>query len=139
MNAQTPPKAAAATPVDCHKLSFVEVQLNEKITSGLVNSGVTHNYMAVKRAVDLGLKVQAGMSSFKAVNSLAKKVVGIVRDAPTTVGMWQGHMDYMVIEMDDFKLILGQEFLRLGFRCGDPTSGVAHVHGFKVTGHGEDN
>lgn len=57
--------------------------------------------------------MQADAFSFKAVNSPFKMIHGIVRDIPLNVGSWEGCMDLIVIEMDDFKLILGQDFLKI--------------------------
>ena len=107
-------EATAAKPENLNKLCFVETVLRGKVTMGLIDSGATHNYLSAKRAKELGMDVQPGTSSFKAVNSPARKVAGVVRDALVKVGMWQGRMTLMVIEMDDFELILGQEFLRKG-------------------------
>lgn len=57
--------------------------------------------------------MQADAFSFKAVNSPFKTIHGIVQDIPLNVGSWEGCTDLTVIEMDDFELILGQDFLKI--------------------------
>jgi hypothetical protein len=48
----------------------------------------------------------------KAVNSMAKPIVGCVRSVKVKVGQAEGRTLFTVMKMDDFKLILGMEFLR---------------------------
>lgn len=114
INATEQPKAMVAKPENRNKLCYVEAQLSGKYTVAMVDTRATHNFISAGRARDLGLKVQADACSFKAVNSPFKKIHGIIWDIPLKVGSWQGRMDLRVIEMDDFELILGQEFLKIG-------------------------
>jgi len=46
----------------------------------------------------------------KGVNSRAK-VVGLAHEVPVKIKDWQGRLDFTVMEMNDFDMILGQDFL----------------------------
>ena len=47
----------------------------------------------------------------KVVNSTALPVVGIVKRAEIQLGGWSGFVDFVVVGMDDFDVVLGMEFL----------------------------
>ena len=50
-------------------------------------------------------------SKIKAVNSKAKLVLGITYIVKFKVGEWTGKMNFLVMELDDFNVILSDEFL----------------------------
>ena len=47
----------------------------------------------------------------KAVNSTALPVVGVVKRAVIQLGGWSDFVDFVVVGMDDFDVVLGMEFL----------------------------
>lgn len=94
-------------------MCFVDAHLEGQCISTLVDLGATHNYISAKKAKAMGLKVQPGTSSFKVVTSPTQNISGIIRDVPISVGILHSKMDMMAIEMDEFELVLGQEFLRI--------------------------
>ncbi|GJT50986.1 ATP-binding cassette subfamily C member 8 [Tanacetum coccineum] len=47
----------------------------------------------------------------KAVNSPAKAIHGVAKDVQGKIGEWEGTIDFSVVPMDDFKVVLGLEFL----------------------------
>ena len=59
----------------------------------------------------LGLKVSKCPSKINAVNSEAKPVLGIAYGVKFKVGEWTGKVNFLVMELDDFDVILGDEFL----------------------------
>ena len=46
----------------------------------------------------------------KAVNSPAKPIAGITQGVHATLGTWSGKLDFSIVPMDDFKIVLGMEF-----------------------------
>ena len=46
----------------------------------------------------------------KAVNSPAKPIAGIAQGVHITLGTWSGKLDFSIVPMDDFKMVLGMEF-----------------------------
>ncbi|KAA0046480.1 gag-asp_proteas domain-containing protein [Cucumis melo var. makuwa] len=47
----------------------------------------------------------------KAVNSVALPIVGLVNRSTIKLGGWKGPVDFVVVKMDDFDVVLGMEFL----------------------------
>ncbi|KAK3031398.1 hypothetical protein RJ639_037396 [Escallonia herrerae] len=60
----------------------------------------------------LGLTLEKGCGRVKAINSSTQPVAGIARSVLIKIGPYEGRTNFSVVIMDDFKLILGLEFLR---------------------------
>ena len=92
-------------------LSYVQVEMNENKAKGMLDSGATHNFVADWMVQMLGLRVSKCPSKIKIVNSEAKPVLGIAYGVKLKVGEWTGKVNFLVMELDDFDVILGDEFL----------------------------
>nr|GFC40010.1 putative retrotransposon Gag domain, aspartic peptidase domain protein [Tanacetum cinerariifolium] len=92
-------------------LQYVEATINDVKVHALVDSGVTHNFVAVDEAERLGINATKGSGTIKAVNSPAKPIHGVAKDARAKIGEWKGTIDLSVVPMDNFKVVLGLEFL----------------------------
>nr|GEZ66015.1 Gag-Asp_proteas domain-containing protein [Tanacetum cinerariifolium] len=77
----------------------------------LVDSGATHNFMAVDEAKRLGINATKGSGTIKAVNLEVKPIHEVAKDVRAKIGEWEGTIDLSVVPMDDFKVVLGLEFL----------------------------
>ncbi|KAK8694418.1 hypothetical protein V6N13_071971 [Hibiscus sabdariffa] len=97
--------------IETKGLLFVDVAINGKATRAMVDTGVSHNFISPKEATRLGVKVTGAKGSIKAVNSTAKPIHGIAQELKTTVGTWSSSLNFSIVPMDDYKLILGNEFL----------------------------
>ncbi|KAL4333573.1 hypothetical protein GQ457_07G007230 [Hibiscus cannabinus] len=97
--------------IETKGLLFVDVAINGKATRAMVDTGASHNFISPKEATRLGVKVTRGKGSIKAVNSAAKPIHGIAQEVKTDVGTWSGRLNFSIVPMDDYKLILGIEFL----------------------------
>ena len=106
---QAAPKAKAKA--KAKGLLYVDTKINRKPTRTMIDSGVSHNFVSVDEVQRLGLKVVDGEGSIKAVNSAVQRVREVVRGVKTTLGTWQGHLDFSVVPMDDYKVTLRMEFL----------------------------
>ncbi|KAK2966449.1 hypothetical protein RJ640_005428 [Escallonia rubra] len=93
-------------------LLYMEAKLNGKLAHVLVDTGVTHNFITTGEAERLGLNVVDGGGWLKTVNAEAKPLQGTVRRVEMCLGKWKGFVDFSVARMDDFKVVLGLDFLR---------------------------
>nr|GFA63029.1 hypothetical protein [Tanacetum cinerariifolium] len=92
-------------------LQYVEATINGVKVHGLVDTGVTHKFVADDEAKRLGINTTKGSGTIKAVDSPAKAIHGVAKDVRAKIGEWEGTIDLSVVSMDDFKVVLGLEFL----------------------------
>ncbi|KAK4387227.1 hypothetical protein Sango_2593300 [Sesamum angolense] len=93
-------------------LMFVDVKIHGKPIRAMIDTGATHNYLASAEVERLGLVLEKGVGQVKAINSAAQPFVGVAKSVLIKVGPFEGKTNLFVVVMDDFKLILGLEFLR---------------------------
>uniref|UniRef100_A0A0D2ZSS8 Aspartic peptidase DDI1-type domain-containing protein n=1 Tax=Brassica oleracea var. oleracea TaxID=109376 RepID=A0A0D2ZSS8_BRAOL len=92
--------------------SFEKARSNDKPTRVMVDTGATHNFMTLDEAVRLGVKWSKKDGWMKTVNARAQPVNGIARGVGMKLGSWSGPVNFSVIPMDDFKVVLGMDFMR---------------------------
>nr|GEU48103.1 hypothetical protein [Tanacetum cinerariifolium] len=92
-------------------LQYVEATINGVKVHALVDSGATHNFMVNDEAKRLGINATKGSGTIKTVNSPAKAIHGVTKDVRAKIGEWEGTIDLSMVPMDDFKVVLGLEFL----------------------------
>ncbi|CAN6705190.1 unnamed protein product [Malus baccata var. baccata] len=90
---------------------FVDVKTGDKTTRVLVDTGVTHNFMTSEEATRLGLRVTKEPGSMKTVNSTATPIVGVARNVQVDIGTWKGNINFTVVKMDDYGVVIGLEFM----------------------------
>ncbi|KAL2224126.1 UNVERIFIED_CONTAM: Retrovirus-related Pol polyprotein from transposon, partial [Sesamum indicum] len=93
-------------------LMFVDVKIHGKPIRAMIDTGATHNYLASAEVERLGLVLEKGVGRVKAINSAAQPIAGVAKSVLIKVGSFEGKTNLSVVVMDDFKLILGLEFLR---------------------------
>jgi hypothetical protein len=93
-------------------LMYIDVKINGKPIRAMVDTGATHNYLASTEVERLGLVLEKGSGKVKAINSVAQPIVGIAKSVSIKAGPFEGRTNLSAVQMDDFKLILGLEFLR---------------------------
>ncbi|KAK2988428.1 hypothetical protein RJ640_023975 [Escallonia rubra] len=104
-----PPKKKSDVPGK--GLMYVDIKVNGKAIRAMVDTGATHNYISSTEVEKLGLTLEKGCGRVKAINSAAQPVAGIARSVLIKIGPYEGRTNFSVVIMDDFKLILGLEFL----------------------------
>ncbi|KAK4382077.1 hypothetical protein Sango_2907900 [Sesamum angolense] len=90
----------------------VDVKIHGKPVRAIIDTGATHNYLASAEVERLGLVLEKGVARVKAINSAAQPIAGVAKSVLIKVGPFEGKTNLSVVVMDDFKLILGLEFLR---------------------------
>ncbi|KAL2246590.1 UNVERIFIED_CONTAM: Transposon Tf2-12 polyprotein [Sesamum indicum] len=93
-------------------LMFVDVKIHGKPIRAMIDTGASHNYLASAEVARLGLVLEKGVGRVKAINSAAQPIAGVAKSVQIKVGAYEGKTNLSVVVMDDFKLILGLEFLR---------------------------
>lgn len=92
-------------------LMFVEVKVNARNTKALVDSGATHSFIAEEEARKLGIHYTKELGRLKVVNSPSNPILGVSRGIPMKIVEWKGTIDLIVVPMDDYRMVLGMDFL----------------------------
>ncbi|VFQ93371.1 unnamed protein product [Cuscuta campestris] len=91
-------------------LMYVLVVVNGVELLAMIDTGASHNFVTERLIGRLQLKLEGNSSMIKTVNAAAKEVTGRAY-VKIKVGEWQGECSLTVLPLDDFDLILGNEFL----------------------------
>ncbi|GAV63754.1 gag-asp_proteas domain-containing protein [Cephalotus follicularis] len=78
--------------------------------SAMVDTGATHSFLAERMVTRLSLRVDKHTSRIKAVNSQAQAMAEMAHGAQISMGDWAGKIDLMVVPLEDFDLILSNDF-----------------------------
>jgi len=92
------------------RLFYVQDKLNGKSVVAMVHNGVTHIFIRENTMKRLGF--QPEQTTFKYLNSDVQSVVGVAKDVLLKLGDWRGSTSFTIVPMDDFKVVLRQEFMR---------------------------
>ncbi|KAA0047475.1 uncharacterized protein E5676_scaffold507G00670 [Cucumis melo var. makuwa] len=86
--------------------------LQKKLTkSTMVDSGATHNFITEAEAKHLNLHWENDGGRMKAMNSAALPIIRLVKRMMIRLGGWSDFVDFVVVKMDNFDVVLGMEFL----------------------------
>ncbi|KAA0034900.1 uncharacterized protein E6C27_scaffold103G00280 [Cucumis melo var. makuwa] len=77
----------------------------------MIDSGATQNFITEAEARRLRLRWERDSERMKVVNFVALPIVGLVKQTTIKLGGWKGPVDFVVVKMDDFDVVLGMEFL----------------------------
>ncbi|TYK23114.1 uncharacterized protein E5676_scaffold142G001050 [Cucumis melo var. makuwa] len=109
-------------------LLYVNSWINQKQTkSTMIDFGATHNFITEAEARRLRLRWENDSRRMKAVNSIALPVVGLVKQTTIKLGGWKSRVDFVVVKMDDFDVVLGMEFLLTSMQAE-----IRQPNGFKM-------
>ncbi|KAL0433642.1 UNVERIFIED_CONTAM: hypothetical protein Slati_2698500 [Sesamum latifolium] len=93
-------------------LMFVDMKIHGKPIRAMIDTGATHNYLASAEVERHGLMLEKRVGRVKTINSAAQPIAGVAKSVLIKVGAYEGKTNFSVVVMDDFKLILGLDFLR---------------------------
>ncbi|CAA7404633.1 unnamed protein product [Spirodela intermedia] len=84
--------------------------IDDIMTRVLVDSRATHNFLYERKASSLQLKLTQTSNKIKAINFEAQSSIGLARQVKTWMGVWEDKLNFLVLQMDDFDIILGADF-----------------------------
>lgn len=90
---------------------FVEAKVKGHTVKALLDTGATHNFLEVKEANRLGIQYKKEQGWLKAVNSEARSILGVAHDVEVSLGEWHDTLNFPIITMDDYPIVLGMDFL----------------------------
>jgi len=91
-----------------NSLGYIDLMVYGETVQALVDMDVAHSFMTTRLAKETGL---TSIMEVEAADSRAK-VFGLVHDVPIQIKEWGGQLDFIVMNLDDFDMILGRDFLR---------------------------
>ncbi|KAF7807831.1 Transposon Ty3-I Gag-Pol polyprotein [Senna tora] len=86
---------------------FVEAKAGDRVAKALVDCGAFHNFLQVEEARRLGIHYKDERGWLKAVNSDPIEIFGVARGIMVSLGEWTGPVDFFVVTMDDYPMVLG--------------------------------
>ena len=92
-------------------LMYVEANVDGMTTKAMVDIGATHNFVLEEEASRLKFQTSKEASWLKAINSVSKPSQEVARGVTIRIKSWEGKVDFMVTPMDNFKVVLGMDFL----------------------------
>ncbi|KAA0036436.1 uncharacterized protein E5676_scaffold360G001010 [Cucumis melo var. makuwa] len=93
-------------------LLYVDTWINQKQTkSTMVDLGATHNFITEAEVRRLRLRWEKDSGRMKVVNSVVLPVVGLMKQMMIKLEGWKGPVNFVVVKMDDFDVVLGMGFL----------------------------
>ncbi|CAN1293435.1 hypothetical protein LINPERPRIM_LOCUS22030, partial [Linum perenne] len=90
---------------------FALGKINDLETKALIDTGANDNFLDVKEARRLGVTYEKGKGMLKTVNSEATPIYGVAHKVQIRLGEWQGKVEFLVVDMDDYPAVLGIEFM----------------------------
>ncbi|GAV83657.1 gag-asp_proteas domain-containing protein [Cephalotus follicularis] len=91
-------------------LLYVNMKVEGQQVSAMVDPSATHSFLAERMVNRLSFRVDKHDSRIKAVNSQSQVVAGMAHGVQIAMGVWAGKIDLMVVPLDNFDLILGNDF-----------------------------
>ncbi|KAA0068130.1 uncharacterized protein E6C27_scaffold238G00920 [Cucumis melo var. makuwa] len=94
-----------------HKgLLYGSIRIEGKEATAMFDTGASHNFMDVQEAKRLGLKFKEEIGTVKVVNAKEQAIHGVAKGVLVKIGDWQKRLDFSVLPMDDFHIVLGLGF-----------------------------
>jgi len=85
---------------------------NDKDISAMLDLGATHTFVTDRLVKELALWLSDSHTSMKVINSKAQRITKMSYDVPIMLDQWRGKQDVLVINLDDYDIIFGLDFLR---------------------------
>ncbi|TXG68578.1 hypothetical protein EZV62_003513 [Acer yangbiense] len=91
-------------------LMFMNATIRGKQVRAMLDTGATHNFISVDEANRLGLRITNDEGAIKAANSPVKLIDGTAKGVTVHLGPWYGKLDFSVVPLDDYQMVLGMAF-----------------------------
>lgn len=83
--------------------------MNENGVEVMLDTGATHNFVVERMVQQLGLKVSKCPNKIKVVNLKANPISGITFGVKFKVGKWTRKVNFLIMHLVDFDVILGDK------------------------------
>lgn len=90
---------------------YVMAKVSGFDTKALLDTGALYNFLEVGEAKGLGFTYVKEQGWLKTVNFTPKPIYGVAKGVRLHIGKWCGLVDFSVVDMDNFKMVFGIEFL----------------------------
>ncbi|XP_068649107.1 uncharacterized protein [Aristolochia californica] len=105
------PKVSVKVARPNRNLIYLDVLINGFQVKATVDTWATHNFVSEEEARRLKLKATRDRSRMKAVKSTVRQVSRVAKVVSASIGEWGGKLNFTIVPMDDFKVIIGMDFL----------------------------
>lgn len=95
-----------------NRLEYVEMKVGTVDVLTMVDSGATHNSMSEDIVRRFGLKFVPVQEQMKTMNSPPNSIIGIAKKVDVTLGEWTVKVDFTVVLIYDYEVVLGIEFMK---------------------------
>jgi len=92
-------------------LMYVQCNINDHDVKAFVDTRATHNFIQMETVKRFRLNISPSDYIMKYVNTVASRSHGVAKNVTIGFDAWKGNVDFLVITLDDFEVILGDEFL----------------------------
>ncbi|CAK9195607.1 unnamed protein product [Sphagnum troendelagicum] len=94
------------------KTLHLSVEVNNYLVEGLVDTGASMSVMAATVVRELGLMhLVSGSETYKTASGALKQALGRIDEVPIKVGGVQCNMTFMVVDTDNYNVLLGLDLL----------------------------
>jgi len=94
------------------KTLHLSVKINNYLVEGLVDTGASMSVMAAAVVRELGLMhLVAGSETYKTASGTVTQALGRIGEVPIKVGGVQCNMTFMVVDIDNYDVLLGLDLL----------------------------
>jgi hypothetical protein len=90
---------------------YVQTKVSNQVVKALVDTGASNNFLQEEEARWLGIKYNKERGWLKAVNSEPKLIFGVAHGIEVRMGEWCGLVDFSIVPMDDYPIVLGMKFM----------------------------
>ena len=87
------------------KLMYVLLLVNVMDVKAMIDTWVTHNYLASMKATRLELNLEEDVTRIKPLNGNDQRVDGIARNINLKVGYWKGYFCMLMVPLEDFNIV----------------------------------
>ena len=95
-----------------NKLEYVEMKVGSGVVLTMVDSGATHKFMSEDSARRIGLKFVPVQAQMEVVNSPPDSMISVIEKVDVTLGEWTRKVDFTVVRIDDYDVVLGMDFMK---------------------------
>jgi predicted aspartyl protease len=88
------------------------LEINNYVVEGLVDTGASMSVMAAAVVRELGMMhLVTGLETYKTASGVVTQALGRIDEVPVKVGSVQCAMTFMIVDTDNYDVLLGLDFL----------------------------